>query len=247
MRKKIAFLFPGQGAQYAGMGKDFYDQFRAAKKTFEEADSFLGCPFSQLIFEGPSEELTLTKNSQIAIYITSIAILRVVQEQYPELKPAFCAGLSLGEYTALTAAGYIDFLDCLGRAGFRRRHDHAPVNEQFAIGGLGAGGFLACNRMHRDQRHARFQQRLEFAHHPALDAADIGDDRVWRQMRNHRGEQCGHGANRHREHHQVGALGSLDRILGCEIDHAAIARDFEVDQGAAQSDRAIDQILFARD
>src|ERR1700722_19736762 len=129
MRKKIAFLFPGQGAQYAGMGKDFYDQFRAAKKTFEEADSFLGCPFSQLIFEGPSEELTLTKNSQIAIYITSIAILRVVQEQYPELKPAFCAGLSLGEYTALTAAGYIDFLDCLDLVRTRAEAMHQACEE----------------------------------------------------------------------------------------------------------------------
>lgn len=113
MNKKFAFLFPGQGAQYPGMGKDFYDQFPIARQVFEEADHVLNCAFSKLIFEGSSEELTLTKNSQIAIYITSIALLRVVQEQFPDLSPAICAGLSLGEYTALTAAGKMTFADCL--------------------------------------------------------------------------------------------------------------------------------------
>src|SRR2546425_1025961 len=111
MDKKYAFLFPGQGAQYPGMGKDFYDQFPIAKQTFDEADQFLNRSFSKLIFEGPSEELTLTKNSQVAIYICSIAIVRVTRQQFPELKPMVCAGLSLGEYTALTVAGKISFLD----------------------------------------------------------------------------------------------------------------------------------------
>lgn len=110
---KIVFLFPGQGAQYVGMGKDFFDQFAAARHVFEEADEKLGRPFSKLIFEGPKEELTLTKNSQLAIYITSVAILRTFQELCPELRPAICAGLSLGEYTALTAAQKISFEDCL--------------------------------------------------------------------------------------------------------------------------------------
>jgi len=113
MSKKFAFLFPGQGAQYPGMGKDFYDRFPIARALFEEADHALNSNFSKLIFEGPSNELTLTKNSQIAIYITSIALLRVVQQQFPDLSPAICAGLSLGEYTALTAAGKITFSDCL--------------------------------------------------------------------------------------------------------------------------------------
>lgn len=113
MSKRFAFLFPGQGAQYPGMGKDFYDQFPIARQTFEEADQFLKTEFSKLIFEGPAVELTLTKNSQMAIYITSIALLRVVQQQFPDLKPVVCAGLSLGEYTALTAAGKISFTDCL--------------------------------------------------------------------------------------------------------------------------------------
>jgi [acyl-carrier-protein] S-malonyltransferase len=113
MNKKIAFLFPGQGAQYVGMGKDFYDQFPIARQTFEEADAFLGFAFSKLIFEGPSEELIQTKYSQLAIYITSVAILRVVLAEFPNLKPAVCAGLSLGEYTALTAAGKLRFIDGL--------------------------------------------------------------------------------------------------------------------------------------
>ncbi|MBS0603985.1 MAG: ACP S-malonyltransferase [Verrucomicrobia bacterium] len=129
MSKKFAFLFPGQGAQYPGMGKDFYDQFPIARQTFEEADEFLSRPFSKLVFEGPSDELTLTKNSQIAIYIASIAALRVVQQQFPDLKPSVCAGLSLGEYTALTAAGKIAFTDCLDLVRTRAEAMHMACEE----------------------------------------------------------------------------------------------------------------------
>lgn len=129
MTKKFAFIFPGQGAQYPGMGKDFYDQFPVARQTFEEADDFLKRPFSKLIFEGPAEELTLTKNSQIAIYIASIAILRVVQEKYPELQPSVCAGLSLGEYTAMTAAGKIGFTECLDLVRTRAKAMHQACEE----------------------------------------------------------------------------------------------------------------------
>jgi [acyl-carrier-protein] S-malonyltransferase len=129
MLKKYAFLFPGQGAQYPGMAKDFYDQFPIARQTFDEADQFLNCAFSKLVFEGPSCELTLTKNSQIAIYIASIAILRVVQQEFPELAPTLCAGLSLGEYTALTAAGKIDFIDCLDLVRTRANAMHQACEE----------------------------------------------------------------------------------------------------------------------
>lgn len=109
LKKKIAFLFPGQGAQYVGMGKDFYEQFSLARDVFQEADDLLKRPFSTLIFEGPQEELTQTKNSQLAIYIVSLAIHRVLKEQFPELVPSVCAGLSLGEYSALVASGKLDF------------------------------------------------------------------------------------------------------------------------------------------
>ncbi len=113
MKRKWAFIFPGQGAQYVGMAKDFYDEFPIARQTFEEADAFLKTSFSTLIFEGPASELMLTKNSQVAIYIASVAIFRVMQQLYPEIQPTVCAGLSLGEYTALTASGKIAFTDCL--------------------------------------------------------------------------------------------------------------------------------------
>lgn len=119
MSKKYGFLFPGQGAQYPGMGKDFYDSFPLVRHIFEEADDYLGRQFSNLIFQGPSEELTLTKNSQLAIYIVGVALYRLLEEQFPALKPHTCAGLSLGEYTALTAAKKISFVDGLGLVKLR--------------------------------------------------------------------------------------------------------------------------------
>ncbi|WP_420420965.1 ACP S-malonyltransferase [Simkania sp.] len=111
MEKKLAFLFPGQGSQYVGMGKEFFDRFTVARETFEEADEQLGRSLSRLIFEGPATDLTLTKNSQIAIYVVSVAIWRVLQEQFGGIKPAVCAGLSLGEYSALTGAERLMFAD----------------------------------------------------------------------------------------------------------------------------------------
>jgi [acyl-carrier-protein] S-malonyltransferase len=110
---KTAFIFPGQGAQYVGMGKDFYHSFLVAKETFQEADELLQVNLSRLIFEGPETELTQTKNSQLAIFVTSVAILRTVEQQLPSLKPAIVSGLSLGEYTALYASGRLSFEDTL--------------------------------------------------------------------------------------------------------------------------------------
>ncbi len=111
--KKIAFLFPGQGAQYPGMGKDFYDAFPVAKAVFDEADQILNENLSKVIFEGPADLLTQTKNSQTAIFVASIAILRTIQQQLPDLEPAVCSGLSLGEYTALCASNRLDFANTL--------------------------------------------------------------------------------------------------------------------------------------
>lgn len=110
---KTAFLFPGQGAQIVGMGKDFYDSFQIAKVTFQEADDLLNMSLSKIIFEGPADLLTQTKNSQLAIFVGSMAILRVMEEQLPDLKPDVCAGLSLGEYTALCASGRLGFKETL--------------------------------------------------------------------------------------------------------------------------------------
>lgn len=106
--QQIAFIFPGQGAQYIGMAKDFFEQFAIAKQTFEEGSDILKKSLMDLIFYASPDELTETKNSQVAIYVASIAIMRVLQEYFP-ITPKLCAGLSLGEYTALTSANILSF------------------------------------------------------------------------------------------------------------------------------------------
>jgi [acyl-carrier-protein] S-malonyltransferase len=118
---QIAFLFPGQGAQYPGMGKDFFDTFSIAKQTFEEADDLLSFHLSKIIFEGPEDLLTKTQNSQVAIFVNSVAILRVLEQQFPDLNHSVCSGLSLGEYTALFASGRIGFSECLHLVFLRAR------------------------------------------------------------------------------------------------------------------------------
>jgi [acyl-carrier-protein] S-malonyltransferase len=110
---KIAYIFPGQGAQYLGMGKDLYENSPQAKKIFDEADSFLGFSLTRLCFEGPFEELTKTENCQPAVLTASIAALVAFAHTYPDRKPSYVAGLSLGEYSALVAAGIINFHDAV--------------------------------------------------------------------------------------------------------------------------------------
>lgn len=107
-----AFIFPGQGSQYLGMGKNLVENFRIAADAFEEADDALGWRVSKLCFEGPEEDLKLTANTQPAILASSIAALRVVQAE-TGLKAEMLAGHSLGEYTALVAAGALSFGDAL--------------------------------------------------------------------------------------------------------------------------------------
>ncbi|WP_368929473.1 ACP S-malonyltransferase [Bacillus pumilus] len=108
---KIAFLFPGQGSQKIGMGKDLFEQEAVSKAVFEEADKTLGFDLSSMIFEGEAEELTLTYNAQPALLTTSIAILKKFEES--GIKADYAAGHSLGEYTALVAAGALSFQDAV--------------------------------------------------------------------------------------------------------------------------------------
>src|SRR5271165_5642708 len=99
----IAFLFPGQGSQAVGMGKELADLYPVARQTFDEADDALGYKLSQLCFEGPEDQLKLTEITQPAILTASIAIYRVLKEK--GITPQFAAGHSLGEYSAHVAAG----------------------------------------------------------------------------------------------------------------------------------------------
>lgn len=108
----VAFLFPGQGSQHVGMGRELYDNAPAARAVFDQADELLGFSLSQICFEGPEDVLKDTANQQPALYVTSMAMLARMKEQGWEM-PAFTAGHSLGEFSALAAAGAFSFADGL--------------------------------------------------------------------------------------------------------------------------------------
>ncbi|HXT62223.1 MAG TPA: ACP S-malonyltransferase [Pyrinomonadaceae bacterium] len=125
-KSKIAFIFPGQGSQSAGMGKDLAEKFPAARQVFEEADDALGFALSELCFNGPAEELQLTENTQPAILTTSVAALRAMEaEGFPQ--PDFVAGHSLGEYSALVAAGSLSLSDAVKTVRARGRYMQEAV------------------------------------------------------------------------------------------------------------------------
>jgi [acyl-carrier-protein] S-malonyltransferase len=128
--KETAFIFPGQGSQYVGMGKEFYDQLRVAKEVFEEADDTLRFSISSLCFQGPEEELRLTENTQPAILTTSIAALKVLQTE-KGINPKFAAGHSLGEYSALVASGALSFAEAVQTVRLRGKfmQEAVPVGE----------------------------------------------------------------------------------------------------------------------
>jgi len=111
--KTTAFLFPGQGSQAVGMGKELAETYPVAKELFDEADTLFGFSLSKLMWEGPADELNETVNTQPALYLHSIAAYRTFTHLYPDFGPATVAGHSLGELSALTASGALSFADGL--------------------------------------------------------------------------------------------------------------------------------------
>ena len=123
---KVAYIFPGQGSQAVGMGKDLFDNYTAAREVFQAADDALSFSLSEMCFAGTDAELQLTANTQPAILTASIAAYRAMEsEGFP--KPAFVAGHSLGEYSALVAAGVLDFADAVRTVRKRGRYMQSAV------------------------------------------------------------------------------------------------------------------------
>ena len=123
---KLGIVFPGQGAQYIGMGKDFYREFEEARETFAEAREILNCDIAELCFQGPQEVLDQTVNTQIAVLTVDIAAYRVFEREIG-IQPAVMAGHSLGEYGALNAAGAISFTEALPLVYARARYQQKAV------------------------------------------------------------------------------------------------------------------------
>ncbi|MCK4531117.1 MAG: ACP S-malonyltransferase, partial [Candidatus Marinimicrobia bacterium] len=125
-QSKLAFIFPGQGSQSVGMGKDIYGKYPIAKKIFDKADEVLGYSISSLCFDGPEDKLKLTENTQPAILTTSIALLKLLQEKL-DIKPSYVAGHSLGEYSALVCAGALSFEDAVLSVNKRGQYMQSAV------------------------------------------------------------------------------------------------------------------------
>ena len=141
--KPTAFIFPGQGSQYVGMGKELFENFSVAKRVFEEADDALHFSVSSLCFKGPEDALKLTENTQPAILTTSVGALRVLEAE-KGMTPQFTAGHSLGEYSALVASGALSFPEAVKTVRLRGRFMQEAVP-------VGEGAMAAVLGMEREQ------------------------------------------------------------------------------------------------
>jgi len=138
--QKIAYIFPGQGAQYVSMGNEFYENFKSAKEIFHTADKLLGYSLTNLCFEGPIEKLSQTQYAQVAILTTSMVCWQVLKEIFPSLSPTYLAGHSLGEYSAIVAGGGMEFKEGVTivqqRAQFMQEEAEKNPGGMMAILGL---------------------------------------------------------------------------------------------------------------
>ncbi len=139
---KIAFIFPGQGAQFVGMGKDFYENFSTSKEVYEKANDSLGMDMKKICFEGPDEELIKTENTQPAILTTSVAMLKALEER--GIHCDYAAGLSLGEYTALVSAEAMSFSEAVPLVKKRGKYMQEAVP-------LGKGGMAAILGLEKEK------------------------------------------------------------------------------------------------
>jgi len=152
-KDKLAFIFPGQGSQYVGMGSDFYEQFKESKKIFDEANQILNMDLKKICFNGTEEELRKTENTQPAILATSIAILKAMESEGIDCE--YTAGLSLGEYSSLVMGGSLEFKDALKVVKERGKFMQEAVP-------LGVGGMAAILGLDREKIPSILQATKEY-------------------------------------------------------------------------------------
>ena len=185
---QLVLLFSGQGAQKVGMGKDFAESSPAVREMVSKADQALGFSISDIMFEGPDDELTKTSRCQPALYLHGLVALTLIRERLPKLTPLAAAGLSLGEFTAHAAAGTFSFEDGLRIVGKRGAFmEEACLATQGAMAALIGGeedqvrgrGLAARRVRLLHHRHARCHHRR--GHHPLLHAVQVLRHRLYPQ------------------------------------------------------------------